>query len=330
MALNVHVSPVDPRVVNWLAVAWMGAQGEVGADRAKTVFGFVSSGYTEAARGFPGLVRSELVCVCVCGTHRQTAQRTGRASGRGVSCELDSMPSREVRRLMRELLTGSEGIVVDDAVLVADELVSNAHRHGRAPRRCRLTLVDGGRSVRIEVDDASPAQPRLRTPDRSGGRGLILVDRLSTSWGVLNHAHPNHPTHKTVWAELAMGEAGNSGNVRHVAVGPTTRPGIVTPDRQAPHHRHPSGLMTSPCAGVTSTPPCRSTPTPALGSTCWLGAARKGGRVAADASRVAVVPGRFDCLCAGHTGRAAEAIQVADRRHLWHGLRGRVQRRPGH
>jgi two-component sensor histidine kinase len=132
-----------------------------------------------------------------------------------VSCDLDATPTREVRQLLRELLTGRDGIMVDDTVLVADELISNAHQHGRGPRSCRLALIDQGRCVRIEVDDASPAQPAQRTPDRTGGRGLILVDRLASSWGVRNH-----PGHKTVWAELALDRPGSSGHAPHLSVAP--------------------------------------------------------------------------------------------------------------
>ncbi|WP_133849221.1 ATP-binding protein [Labedaea rhizosphaerae] len=133
-----------------------------------------------------------------------------------VSCDLDTTEFRELRQLVRALLSGHQhDIVVDDAVLVADELVSNAHKHGRAPRACRLTMVDQSRRLRIEVDDASPDQPRLRTPDMSGGRGLILVDRLATVWGVHNAA-----THKTVWAELSLDQSGSSGHARHLAMTP--------------------------------------------------------------------------------------------------------------
>jgi len=118
-----------------------------------------------------------------------------------VKCDLDATPSPEVRRLIRGLLAGLGGIRVEDAVLVVDELISNAHRHGSAPRACRLTLSNHGRPRRllVEVDDASPNQPRMRTPDRTGGRGMILIDRLASFWGV-----HNHPDHKTVWAELAL------------------------------------------------------------------------------------------------------------------------------
>ena len=140
----------------------------------------------------------------------------GEPSSPNISCDLDATEHREVRRLVRELLSGhNHDIVVDDAVLVTAELVSNAHKHGRAPRACRLMLVADGRRLRVEVDDASAAQPQLRTPDLDGGRGLILVDRLATVWGVHNAA-----THKTVWAELTLDHAGSSGHAPHLAVTP--------------------------------------------------------------------------------------------------------------
>jgi anti-sigma regulatory factor (Ser/Thr protein kinase) len=129
-----------------------------------------------------------------------------------VSCDLDTISASTVRHLVRELLTGHSGLIIDDAALVVDELVSNAHRHGEGPRVCRLSLVSQGGCLRVEVDDTSPAHPRIRPPDESGGRGLILVDRLSSAWGVTRH-----PRHKTVWAELALDRPGSSGHAPHLA-----------------------------------------------------------------------------------------------------------------
>lgn len=123
-----------------------------------------------------------------------------------VRCDLSTTPSRDVRRMVRDLLAGRSGIPVDDAVQVTDELVSNAHQHGHTPRYCRVALINHGRRLRVEVDDTSPHPPRIRTPDRFGGRGLILVDRLASTWGV-----QHHPDHKTVWAELALNRPGSSG-----------------------------------------------------------------------------------------------------------------------
>ncbi|WET77431.1 ATP-binding protein [Amycolatopsis sp. QT-25] len=129
-----------------------------------------------------------------------------------MTYDLDTTETRDVRHGVRQALARYRGLTVDDAVLVADELISNAHRHGDAPRTCRLELTHEGRYLRIEVDDASPRQPRPRTPDGSGGRGLMLIDRLASSWGVRNGAR-----HKTVWAELALDREGSSGHAPHLA-----------------------------------------------------------------------------------------------------------------
>ena len=128
-----------------------------------------------------------------------------------VTYDLDTTANREVRAGVRDLLGNYSGLTVDDAVLVTDELVSNANRHGDAPRACRLGLRDGGRSLLIEVDDSSPRQPRIRPPHTGGGRGLVLVDRLATSWGVRNQSGD-----KTVWAEMALDRDGSSGHARHL------------------------------------------------------------------------------------------------------------------
>jgi hypothetical protein len=133
----------------------------------------------------------------------------------GVHCELDDASPGNVRDRVRAMLADRSGIVVDDAVLVADELVSNALRHGQAPRSCRLTMLHRGRRLRIEVEDASPQMPKIRTPDHTGGRGLILVDRLATSWGFDPHGDS-----KTVWAELVLDTPGSSGHARHLAPAP--------------------------------------------------------------------------------------------------------------
>jgi len=73
----------------------------------------------------------------------------------GITCELDRPPTTSVRHLVREVLADCSGVMVDDAVLVADELVTNALRHGQAPRICRLTVLHHPRRLRIEVDDES-------------------------------------------------------------------------------------------------------------------------------------------------------------------------------
>ncbi|GAA1090265.1 MULTISPECIES: ATP-binding protein [Kitasatospora] len=93
-----------------------------------------------------------------------------------------------------------------DMLLVVSELLSNALLHGGSP--IELTLVRDGPSARVEVFDGGPGSPAPREPPEAangpGGRGLHIVDRLSTGWGVVPHHHG-----KTVWADLSL--AGRDG-----------------------------------------------------------------------------------------------------------------------
>lgn len=134
-----------------------------------------------------------------------------------VTCDLETTSVSRVRRLVRVLLGGHPSAPLDDAVLVADELVSNAIQHGHGPRTCRFTVLDGGRGLRAEITDAGSGEPHLRTPDNTGGRGLLLVDRLANAWGV--HWFSGH---KTVWAEVLMDIRECKRRVSHLAV---TQPG---------------------------------------------------------------------------------------------------------
>ncbi|KUJ66638.1 hypothetical protein ACZ90_34680 [Streptomyces albus subsp. albus] len=93
--------------------------------------------------------------------------------------------------------------VRDNAELVVSELFTNAVRHTSSDEvRCELRVY-GGR-LRLEVADQGCArtEPRARTvgADQEGGRGLMLVEALSTSWGV--RANPSGPG-RVVWAYLS-------------------------------------------------------------------------------------------------------------------------------
>lgn len=85
----------------------------------------------------------------------------------------------------------------DVAVLLVSEVATNAVVHAGSPMR--LTVWCNRGRPRVEVRDDDPTLPRRRTPDPfvPGSRGMLLVDALSSEWGV-NRNHLG----KTVWFEL--------------------------------------------------------------------------------------------------------------------------------
>jgi serine/threonine-protein kinase RsbW len=77
---------------------------------------------------------------------------------------------------------------VEDAELIASELVSNAVRHGSSSKLDKVTValirVENPAGLALIVVDSSPEPPVMRefTLDDEGGRGLRIVDALAASW----------------------------------------------------------------------------------------------------------------------------------------------------
>ncbi|WP_171172417.1 SpoIIE family protein phosphatase [Streptomyces sp. I05A-00742] len=95
--------------------------------------------------------------------------------------------------------------IIDDAVVLTSELVTNAVVHAGTSADVLCVRTDAG--VRIEVSDRYPERELpLQTPtrqfgsvDREGGRGLMLCTALAARWGVEYGA-----THKKVWFRLDL------------------------------------------------------------------------------------------------------------------------------
>lgn len=118
----------------------------------------------------------------------------------GAAWTLTARPTAvaQARDLIRERLLGWELHGMADVVeLLVSELVTNALRYGTAPFGVRMTR--DAHSVMVEVSDGNPTVPRLRNVQfgDEGGRGLHLVDELSSDWGVRSR-----PQGKTVWFAL--------------------------------------------------------------------------------------------------------------------------------
>lgn len=95
--------------------------------------------------------------------------------------------------------------VIDDAVVLTSELVTNAVVHAGTAADVSCVRTDAG--VRIEVSDRYPERElplqasgrQLGGLDREGGRGLLLCGALAARWGVEYSA-----ARKTVWFRLDL------------------------------------------------------------------------------------------------------------------------------
>jgi anti-sigma regulatory factor (Ser/Thr protein kinase) len=121
-----------------------------------------------------------------------------------ASVELPALASsaRAARQFVRQtLLEWNLPGIVESATLITSELVTNAVLHARPDARAddaiELRVCAIARGVRVEVDDASDLVPVQRRATDNGGRGLNIVDTMSTAWGT-----DPKPGGKTVWFEL--------------------------------------------------------------------------------------------------------------------------------
>ncbi|MEU2392696.1 ATP-binding protein [Streptomyces sp. NPDC007369] len=106
-----------------------------------------------------------------------------------------------VRGRLSELADRLGRDVVQNAVLVACELLTNARVHTRGPVGVDLVLDADGGQLTVGVSDPSSLEPFLRPyrPAEPHGHGMHIVDGLATAWGV-----SRRPGGKTVWATLAV------------------------------------------------------------------------------------------------------------------------------
>src|SRR5688572_12492156 len=92
------------------------------------------------------------------------------------------------RRTLRQLLI-TWGYLdedwLDDACLVMAEVVTNAVLHGGGCLEVAVQAHEG--TITISAADGSSIVPRRKRGQRSGGLGLVLIERLSATWWVENH-----------------------------------------------------------------------------------------------------------------------------------------------
>ncbi len=117
----------------------------------------------------------------------------------------DTVPA-SVARIRRFTADASRqarpGVDADTVALLVSEVATNALVHGEGRVRVRVKPTEAG--LRVEVHDDSPTLPSRRraTPMDEGGRGIALVEALSSGWGA-----EMTDDGKTVWFEVAAATA---------------------------------------------------------------------------------------------------------------------------
>ena len=112
----------------------------------------------------------------------------------------DADSPAHARRSLEALRPSLDDFLVDDAVLLVSEIVSNCVRHAGLDTSDDIQVRVRGSNSMLHVDVIDPGPgfdpARIPAPRPHGGWGLRLLDHLATRWGV----ERNHVTR--VWFEL--------------------------------------------------------------------------------------------------------------------------------
>lgn len=151
----------------------------------------------------PGLSLSKI------GNLRGVADTTDNSPVASVDAVLQLTPALDAAAIARRFVHDNrdhiDPAIVADAELLVSEIVTNAVRHGAGEITLRMRVDPPG--IGVEVTDKSDRLPDLPstppTGDQGSGRGLLIVDALSSDWGVTPH---QLQAGKTVWFDVGPAE----------------------------------------------------------------------------------------------------------------------------
>lgn len=105
----------------------------------------------------------------------------------------DSVPA--ARRFATGILGGVSADTLEAVELMVSELATNCIRHTNSG--FELTITRAGGDIRVSATDGAGGTPEMRSPKPTdpSGRGLKIIDMLSSDWGVEQSANAG----KTVW-----------------------------------------------------------------------------------------------------------------------------------
>src|SRR5262249_3231552 len=104
-----------------------------------------------------------------------------------------------VEELLREWNVGE---ALDSVRLLVSEVVANAVVHAGSDVRVAVQLRPDAVRVAVTDNDPTAPEPREAAPTDESGRGLNLVEVLSSAWGV-----DRVPGGKHVWFEVPRFDA---------------------------------------------------------------------------------------------------------------------------
>ncbi len=121
-------------------------------------------------------------------------------AARSFECRPEAVTA--ARHFVRGVLAGEAPDVIDAAELMASELTSNCVRHAGTGFDVSVSV---GEHIRVDVRDSGGGRPRPLSPgpDEPSGRGLMIVQAMSDSWGVESRSGG-----KNVWFTLLRAPAG--------------------------------------------------------------------------------------------------------------------------
>jgi hypothetical protein len=126
-----------------------------------------------------------------------------------LDVELDpDIAPRQARWLLHDVLAGEFNVpFLNDVLLATSEVVTNALLYAPGPYRLTVRRDERSTRLRIGVSDGSAEVPlpaaRGSALDLSAGRGLRIVDMVSSDWGVT--VNEGGAAGKEVWFEMVSG-----------------------------------------------------------------------------------------------------------------------------
>jgi anti-sigma regulatory factor (Ser/Thr protein kinase) len=128
----------------------------------------------------------------------------------GINVPHDPRGSCVARAAIRAALEAHElPELLDRALLLSSEMLSNAYRHSTGEAQLRVKWA--AETLRLTVWDTNPKPPDVRhvAADSESGRGMQLLLHLADRWGhYLLTAGRAGIESKVVWCEISRGRAG--------------------------------------------------------------------------------------------------------------------------